>query len=138
MATMQDVIERAIRRMGVTDINLPVPVVDIAAALDPFNDMLHDWRNDLGSGYSHTTKALTATFPLEDRYIQGTAALLAFRLLDQNGKTISESLERDARRGWQALLAAYVSAPVASFDDALTTTPSQGFSNADFINDDDA
>lgn len=134
MATMQDVIERAIRRMGVTDINQPVPVVDIAAALDPFNDMLHDWRNDLGSAYSHTTKALTATFPLEDRYIQGTAALLAFRMLDQNGKTISEGLERDARRGWQAIMAAYVTAPEASFDDALTTTSSQSFSDADFIN----
>ena len=77
---------------------------------------------------------LTATFPLEDRYIQGTAALLAFRMLDQNGKTISEGLERDARRGWQAIMAAYVTAPEASFDTALTTTSSQSFSDADIIN----
>lgn len=135
MATMQDVIERAIRRLGVTDITQPVPVADIAAALDPLNDMLHDWRNDLGSAYSHTTKALTDTFPLEDRYIQATAALLAFRLLDEKGKSISESLERDARRGWQAIEAAYISAPEnPEIDRGLLSTPLQGLGDSDIIN----
>lgn len=135
MATMQQVIERAIRRMGVTDINQPVPVVEIAAALDPFNDMLHDWRNTLGSAYSHTTKALTDTFPLADRYVQGTAALLAFRLLDEKGKAISESLERDARRGWQSISASYIQAPEdVEIDTGLTTTPLQGSGEFDIIN----
>lgn len=63
--------------------------------------------------------------PFDASQEAGVVAMLAVRLAEDYGKTPGPVLLRDANRGEERLRAAFTHVPRASFDTALTRTPSQ-------------
>ncbi len=63
--------------------------------------------------------------PFDASHEAGVVAMLAVRLSEDYGKTPGPVLLRDADRGEERLRAAFTYVPRASFDTALTRTPSQ-------------
>lgn len=125
MATMQDIVERAIQRMNVIPLGQSADPLSVQDGLDALNEMMHSWKRQFGSGYSYFTLGLSDSFPLANKFRHGVAALLAFRLLDEAGKQPSEHLIRDAKRGWMALQSNFVaSVDDVEIDPGLTTTSS--------------
>jgi hypothetical protein len=138
MATMQDIVERAIQRLGVTPIGQSPDPLEIQDGLDALNEMMHAWKRQLGTDYSHFTLGASAPFPLANKFRAGVAAMLAFRLLDEAGKQASEQLVRDARNGWTALQAHFVSSVEdVEIDPGLTTTPADGRRTANILTGED-
>ena len=71
------------------------------------------------------TVALTFNaLPLPSEFEDAITALLAVRLSPDVGVEPSAILMRDANSGWEALSAAYVNVPEASFDDMLASLSS--------------
>jgi len=65
--------------------------------------------------------------PCEDstRRQQGVIAMLAVRLAEDYGVAVTPVVARDAADGWSSLLQQFVHVPDATFDPALTRTPSR-------------
>lgn len=79
MATVQDIITRALRKIGVGAVDETPTSADLAKGLDDYNSMIHAWR--LSSvNLSHADQILSDTFLLGDEYQEGTVYLLASRL----------------------------------------------------------
>lgn len=71
------------------------------------------------------TVSLTFTqIPFDERFEDAVIALLAVRLSPSTRVPVSEALARFADNGWNQIQAAFVRAPVAQFDDALTSLSS--------------
>lgn len=67
-----------------------------------------------------TTVALTfSSLPIDAKYEDGVIAMLAVRLAPSTGLPVTTELKEIADNGWMALQAAYITAPMAQFDDAL-------------------
>ncbi|MEM8575526.1 MAG: hypothetical protein AAGF48_12925 [Pseudomonadota bacterium] len=120
MATMSDIVTRALKRLRVNNPRQTPDGVDISDGLDALNDMMHSWKGE-GVDTDHDTLKLSDVFPLDDEHIQGVSALLAVRLASDHGTPIPDGVARDARMGWGALQAEFVKpAPDASFEPGLT------------------
>lgn len=63
--------------------------------------------------------------PLAAKYEEGLIAMLAVRLAEDFGKMPGQILARDARKGRQRLQAAYIVAPLTTFDVGLLLAPSR-------------
>lgn len=134
MATMQHVATRALKRLGLVPLGGTADYRELQLANFALNDMISSWEVDLGAAFSHTDKDLTDVFPFDDEHVQGVAAMLAIRLLDEKGKESSPSIEYDARQGWLSLQASYVESPEdVEIDRGLTTTPSQALFQNDIL-----
>jgi hypothetical protein len=136
MATMQHVVNRALKRLGLVPLGKAADFRELTTGNAALNDMLSSWESDFGPAYSHLDRDLSDAFPLDDEHIQGVSALLAERLLDEKGKEISDPIRRDARQGWLTLQSLYVEAPEAEYDRGLTTTPLQANYNNDILGSD--
>lgn len=134
MATMQHVVTRALKRLALVPLGGAADYRELQLGNFALNDMLSSWEVDLGAAYSHTDKDLTDVFPFDDEHIQGVAAMLAIRLLDEKGKESSASIEYDAKQGWLSLQATYIESPEdVEIDRGLTTTPSQALFQNDIL-----
>ncbi len=136
MATMRDVVISGIRQTGLLPLGQAPNNAEVVDGLEALNDMMHGWKAN-GVDISHTTKTLLQTFPLADMHLSGVKALLAVKMCGVNGAEPSAATVLDAKAGWRALQAAYISAPEnVQIDKGLTTTPGQRFANSDIINND--
>lgn len=95
-------------------------------ALTALNDMMFGWAAD-GVDISHSAYLIGSTFALDSEYEAGTKAMLAVRMSSEFGMPISQQVMASAANGWERLQAAYIEAPEASFDEALTYMPSQRY-----------
>lgn len=112
MATATEIATRSLRRLGVID-SLENPAgADVTAATEALTAMLASWEAE---GLSDEAT------PLDGRFEQGVVALLAVRLAEEYGKTPGPILMRDAKQGWDALLAAFHVVKPHTFDAALQT-----------------
>lgn len=143
MATVRDTIAGAYLRLGLLAPGTDIDPGRAAAGLDLFNDMLGalqtegsteaapdvlgcDTITEAGVAEELTLPyALNDTFPFDARYSEGMKASLALRIAPGAGVQVQPSLQRDADRGWRALVASYIQAPQSQNDLGLTSMPSQ-------------
>lgn len=79
MTTVRDIIETALRHIGVVALDDPMNADEAAGGLTAFNNMLSAWALD-GIAITFTDAALADAFPLADKYREGVGYLLALRL----------------------------------------------------------
>jgi len=120
MATMNDVVNGALKRLQVLNPRFAPDGNAGIEGLIALNDMMAAWKS-AGVDIRHVILEGAEDFPLGDEHVQGTKALLAVRLAGEYGMEVDDGIVRDADMGWEGLLAEYVDkAPVAEFDPALT------------------
>jgi hypothetical protein len=117
MSSSAQIVTRALKRL-----NLVAPGEDPAAAdaedgLAALNAMLAGWQAD---GVN-----VSPDVPLPAKHEEGVVALLAVRLAPDYGKEASALVYADASKGMDRLYADYISAPIATFDQAIVNTPSR-------------
>jgi hypothetical protein len=96
---------------------------EAAEWLGALNGMMHGWKSK-GVDTEHVTLTLSDDFPLDPEFEDGVTCMLAVRIAGQNGKQLSQQTIDSANSCWNALLAAYVTAPETSFDPMLARMPS--------------
>ena len=126
MATVLNILTRALKRINVVDAGEDVDAGDAETALEAYNEMLFAWVND-NVDVNHAEQTLTDTFALDNRHQQGVIALLAVRLADDYDEEPTRKLLEDADSGWIALQIDYQVTEPPRFDAALTHTPSQRY-----------
>jgi len=99
-------------------------------ALTALNDMIFSWEGD-GVDVDHTAYTLSSNFALGDKYVAGVKAMLAVRMASEFGIQITPQVAASAQRCWEALQAEYITAPDASFDNAIVYMPSQRLTGID-------
>jgi hypothetical protein len=127
MSTVRDLIDRAYRRIGEIGFGQALTPERADHGLNCLNDMCSGWAAD-GVDIGFTDVALNSAFFLPEQYFGGVAALLALRMSEDFGNTISTmpNLIKDAKNAWKQLLAAAIVAPTDTFiDPALQDMPSQ-------------
>lgn len=183
MASAEQIVTRAFRRLGTFEANSSVSAEDLQHGLAALNEMISSWAADglttadqslvasvvsgsaelrelettanlavgmfvAGPGIpsgamiesidsaTQVTMTQNATLtgmptlsftplPFDARHEEGVVAMLAVRLAEDYGQTPGPVLVRDADRGMERLRAAFMHVPRATFDFALTRTPSQ-------------
>lgn len=124
MATVEDIVNRALKRAGVLDAIETASADDAQYALDSLNEMMAGWQAK-GVDVNHNTLTLVSTFPLDDMHQAGVIALLAAELADDYGQPVSQRLSEAATAGWRALEADYCLPEPMRVDGSLAFTPSQ-------------
>ena len=124
MATVLNILTRALQRINVVDSGEDADADDAESALAAYNEMLFSWVND-AVDVNHAEQTLTDTFVLDNKHQQGVIALLAVRLADDYDEDPTAKLLKDAEGGWIALQADYQVKEPPRFDAALTKLPSQ-------------
>lgn len=122
MATVRDIITRALARANLIPRGEAAPAEDAAEALRAYNDFM--WGlNARGVDFSHTEQDLNGTFPLADKHREGVVFMLAERLADETGLPLRPSLDPD---DWlRTLQADYRTKTKLSIDAGLQRMPSQ-------------
>jgi len=125
MATMNDIVTGAARRIRQIGLTETLDSAEAAAFLAALNDMLSSWQADgIDIGWTAALK-IGATFPMEAKHEQGVKALLGKRVSEDAGKPVTRQLDIDAKRGWNAILADYHLPDPMRSDAALANMPSQ-------------
>jgi len=120
MATVRDIIERAYRKISVVAEDEPMTADQAETALDALNMMMHGWEL-VGVNVLHADLALTDTFPLQDKFQEGTVYLLSRRLADSNATAAPETDEF-----LRQLQAAYMLVDEAEMPYSMIYSPSRG------------
>lgn len=100
MATVQDIITRAYRKIGVAADDEALTADQMAAGLDALNDMIHAWVLR-GVDVRHIDYEASDNFTLEDEFREGTVYELATRLSPDYQAPVSFNSDewfRDMRR----------------------------------------
>lgn len=98
MATANEIATKALRRLRIVASNQDPAAADQEAAVDALNSMIASWE-----AYGLSGDVL----PLAARFEHGITAMLAVRLAEEYAVPIGPVLARDARDGWQTLVAAF-------------------------------
>ena len=124
MATINDIVDGALKRFRVLAGNETASSVDAADALTALNEMMFALKFE-GADTQWDEAVLTTTFPLDDAHSQGVKAMLAVRLAEEYGKPVGAVLARDAANGLTGLRNDYGIIEDMQLDDALLNMPSQ-------------
>lgn len=117
MATMLDIITRACRKSGVTAID-EVPEAEITVhAMGELNGMLSEWALR-GVDLSYSDLEPSDTFPLDNKFRDGTVYMLAERISPEFQRPRSF----DADDFFRAIQAAYMTIDEVTMPKALTET----------------
>ncbi len=120
MATMQDLIERAYRKLGIVAYDVDMTADQASEGLETLNSLLHEWKlRDVDISYSDLE--LTGTFPLTDEYKEGTVHILAGRL----SPNYEVPANFDPDHFFRVIQAAYSTIDEVSLDKAVTEVPSK-------------
>lgn len=120
MATMQDVIERAYRKLGIVAYDTAMTADEASEGLDTLNSLLHEWKlRDVD--ITHTDLELVDTFPLGDEFKEGTVHILASRL----SPNYEVPANFDPDHFFRVIQAAYLAIDEVSLDKAVTEVPSK-------------
>lgn len=120
MATIQDIIDRALQKIAVQSSDEDSTTYDAAKALNAYNDMTHGFKL-AGVDLEHTDQALTDTFAFGAEYREGFVYLLASRLSPDYMVPASF----DADDWFRKFQAANITIADVTFDAALTVLPSE-------------
>lgn len=120
MATVNDIVSRALRKARITGHGDTAAAEDATAALEDLNMMLAAWKL-AGVDITHTALTMASAFPLADEYEEGTVHMLARRLSDD----VAIPVGFDADDFFRKIQAAYMSISEASMPASLTDLPSQ-------------
>lgn len=119
MATARDIVERALRKIGVVASDEAMTPDQAANGVDALNMMMHGWVMD-GIDIAHTDLDAADEVPLQPQFIEGCVYLLAERLAPDF------SMQGfDVRAFKRRLSAAYLIIPDARIDTGLRNTSSQ-------------
>lgn len=129
MATVNDIVTRAYRKIGVVAHDEAMTADQGADGLSAFNDMLSAWALDgITLDPAFTDAVLTDTFPLADKYREGVTYLLASRLSPE----FSMPVGFDAMDFFRKIQASYLVIGAATIPSALLRTPSQRDATEEF------
>jgi hypothetical protein len=119
MATAEDIVTRALSRLSILRIGGVPDAAQSAQGLTVLNAMIAAWYAD------GVQIDLSQPFPAQHE--EGITAMLALKIAPSYGEAavVPQTLAKDARDGWERLLAQYVFAPNASFDSAIRNLASQ-------------
>lgn len=120
MATAAQIVDRALRKIGVVASDTAATADESANGLEALNMMLAAWKL-AGVDISHTALAAGDTFPLADEYEEGTVYLLASRIAPDY--EVPQAF--DADDWFRKIQAAYTSITAATIPTSLTRMPSQ-------------
>jgi len=121
MATGKDIIEGALKLLGVRAAETPIQPNEVQDGLESLNDMLSMWEEDgVYTGFSPLGDADdTVYFP---RFaIGGIKANLAVFLAPEYNKTVTQELFDRAKSGKTSIRAALVRVGPSSYPDTLPT-----------------
>lgn len=119
MSSSAQIVARALMRLRVIGAGEDPSAEDAADGLAALNAMIAGWEGD--------GVKVSGDVPLDARFEEGVIAMLAVRLADDHGKSLTDGIARDAQQGWQRLKAAFTHIPLAQFDSALRNMPSQRY-----------
>lgn len=120
MATMRDIAERALRKIGVVAKDEPMGADDASVGVEALNAMLHAWKL-AGVDITHTTLDAADAFPLGPEFEEGTTYLLASRL----SPDYAAPAGFDADDWFRKIQAAYMEISSVTISTALTRMPSR-------------
>lgn len=103
MATVNDIANGALLKLGVRDHDEPADASSAAIALDAYNGLMHE-QVEAGWLASFTTQALSATMPLGAAFVEPLKAAVAVRIADSFGRQVSPRVANEASR-FQGMLA---------------------------------
>ena len=126
MATVQDIITRALRKIGVGAVDETPSDADLAKGLVDYNSMIHAWTL-AGVDLSHTDQVLTDTFSLGDAYQEGVVYNLAARMSPDY--TVPANF--DADDWFRKFQAANMTIAKVTLDRALSEPPSKRMRDGD-------
>lgn len=110
MATVEQIAERALKRLGVVQAGASASAVDVTDATVALNAMINAWEAQNFSG---------DVLPLDARFEQAVVAMLAVRLAEEYGRPVGDILARDAELGERQLRSAYFAVPQSVFEAPL-------------------
>lgn len=117
MTTVRGIIERAYRKTGIVAVDEPMDADQAAAGLSAFNEMVSAWALDgITLSPAFTDALLDDTFPLADKFREGTIYLLASRLAPEWLRPVAF----DADDFFRKVQAAYMVVTEATIDSTLT------------------
>jgi len=128
MATVLDIVQRALRKAKVLGHGANATAEDAAPALEDLNMMLAAWTL-AAVDITHTALDLTDAFPLADEFEEGTVYMLASRIVVD----FAFPAQFDADDFFRRIQAAYAVVPDTTIPAALTCTVSQGGTTRRFI-----
>ncbi|MGB0507769.1 MAG: hypothetical protein ACPGGK_16400 [Pikeienuella sp.] len=137
MATVRDVIKRALRQSTVIDKYREPEAEEMAYGLDAINDMLSGWAAK-GVDVAHADYASVSdtfeTDTLTAEYRGDVTWCLASELATEYGLTLSAVAEARARDAWRTMQANFLISEDQKVDRGLNSMPSQawGFSRYNF------
>ncbi|MDE0590422.1 hypothetical protein OU789_10835 [Halocynthiibacter sp. C4] len=120
MTTVNDIVTRAFRKIGVVGVDNDLQDDSASEGLIAFNMMLHGWKLQ-GVDITHTDQTLTDTFALDPEFEEGTVYLLAKRL--EPDYHIPPAFDADA--WFRQIQNSYAEVEEATIPSSLLNTPSQ-------------
>lgn len=120
MATMQDIVTRAFRKIGVVAGDEPMNADQGAAGIEALNMMIHQWKLR-GIAITYSDLTLADAFPLLPQFEEGTVYLLASRLAPDN----AAAAQFDADDWFRAIQNSYLVIDAAAMPSAIMRTSSQ-------------
>lgn len=126
---MRDVVQGAYARLALVPLGQDLDPDRGVSGLQVLNDLLGSWASEGVATGVALPLGLSDAFPIDRSFVQGVKAMLAVQLASESGIEASLAVQKEAKRGWSSLLAAYVAAPQADEDDALTWLPSLRYRN---------
>ena len=120
MATMQDIVTRAFRKIGVVAGDEPMNADQGAAGIEALNMIIHQWKLR-GIAITYSDLTLADAFPLLPQFEEGTVYLLASRIAPDN----AAAAQFDADDWFRAIQNSYLVIDPVVMPTALTMTPSQ-------------
>lgn len=120
MATVNQIVTRAFRKMGVSGIGDTLEAEEIAEGVDALNMMIHAWALE-GIQFSWTDQAASDTFALPSEYHEGVVYMLAERL----NPDYTRPRTFDADKWWRAIQSSDLLVAEAAMPGDLLRMPSQ-------------
>lgn len=124
MATAQDLIQMALRRIKIVSRDEAMQADDADHALSALNLMLHGWKAR-GADITHTDYDLDTTVAVSEELHDGIVQLLAMRLSTDFAVPPPTADGFDYDNWWRAVLNAYLPDTDLTVDRALFWLPSQ-------------
>lgn len=128
MATVREVVERALRISGVSAVDVPADAADAANGLEALNAMLKGWEARgvyVGHDTDYTLASEFETGQLPDKYRDHVTWLLAEAIGEEYGRPLTITKAQKARESWTTIQANYLSPANLDIDKGLQRMPSQ-------------
>lgn len=130
MATARDVVQRALRIIGVAAHDEPVHAAEAAIALTSLNAMLKGWEAhsvDVNHDTDYTLSSAFETATLTAKYRDAVTHCLAKEIAPEFGVSLTAEAARSAIDGWSIIQANFLTSEDLTFDKAMRRMPSRRY-----------